>query len=536
MQVRVRPTRVAMHALRALGIRCADPAHAHRRICNDSRHNRRGGHPRLGLLAQRFRVEALDRQRRRPKPRPVAEVQEHHDDTPEQQLAEAQRRQRLLDAIETLPEHERFVVALHYLAGQPVKAIAEFLSLSLSAVKKRLFSARNRLAQEDTMQAAHSTPIQLEDRVALFLAIRAGDHATVRRILASQPHLLEAEERWSDEEALAGGFTLAHHLTPLILAAGYGDADMVDLLLELGASPEGRCGCPNGETAVWAAARAGFDTIARRLLEAGASPTANDKGYDVDKLATWRNTPQPSAASIHGDRVTTGIKALDLWVPLERHDVVRVHGAAETGLTVLLSEIAGMIGRAGGRTVWTSWEPRPWHRRELEVLARRSAVDRHVDIVTPNEDEDRQAVLSRGLARARALSAEHPLTAHVIFEQEGRRSVVEARFGELSDAATLTFVVCPWAAVTRGDEAPSTEEPHDALIVTDARLAKQWLYPAIDPQRSHTKRDAPDATKQARALLAEYAAIDPTLTTSTGTPDHQPVDLFEHTITDASAT
>ena len=212
-----------------------------------------------------------------------------------------------------------------------------------------------------------------------------------------------------------------------------------------------------------------------------------------------------SAAALDGDRVTTGIKALDLWLPLKRHDVVRVHGAAETGLTVLLSEIAGAIGRAGGRTVWTSWEPRPWHRRELEVLARRGAVDPFVDIVTPHENEDRQRVLSRGLDKARTL--DHPLTVHVIFEQEGRRSLVESRFTELADAATLTFVVCPWAAVTRGDEPLATEEPHDALLVTDPRLAAQWLYPAIDPQQSRTKRDDPEITARARALLTDDAAL-----------------------------
>ncbi len=430
-----------------------------------------------------------------------------HTPSAEERLAAAERHTRLLDAIETLPAHERSVVALHYLAGQPVKAIAAFLSVSVPAVKKRLFSARHRLNAEDLVSDPTPLPTpRFEHRIALFLAIRAGDGATVRRILTDAPALLEAEEHWSDDEALAGGFTLAHHLTPLILAAGYGDRAMVDLLLALGASPEGRCGCANGETALWAAARAGHDEIVDRLEAAGASRSAkNAAGYDVDALKRWRARSPTSHAGVHGARVGTGLKALDLWLPLHRGDVVRVHGAAETGLTVLLSELTGQVGRAGGHVVWTSWEPRPWHRRELAVLAARAGVSRFVSLVTPDGD-DHHGVLDRGRAQARASDA--PLTLHVVFEQEGRRSAVEARYPELGEAADLTLVVAPWAAVTRGDLAPSTEEPHDALLCTDPGLAQQGLFPAVDPVRSRARRGDTEVGARARALLQSAPESD----------------------------
>lgn len=467
----------------------------------------------FGGWLRRIVFKHCDRQRRRRRsvtlPAPPAQASD--ETSPERLLEDVQRRRALLHAIERLPEHERFVIALHYLAGQPVKAIAEFLSLSTSAVKKRLFSARRRFDEEELVlarSATEPTP-QFENRIALFIAIRSGDHASVDRILTAQPELLEAEERWSDEEALAGGFTLAHHLTPLILAAGYGDLAMVDLLLRLGASPAGRCGCDNGETALWAASRAGHADVAERLVEAGACAAAtNDKGYDAAALTRWRDRPQPSAASVDGDRITTGIKALDLWLPLERGAVVRVYGAAETGLTVLMSEIAGAIGRAGGRSVWTSWEPRPWHRRELEVLAARGAIDDLVEIVTPDGQEQPRDVLRRGLETTRALGASHDLVAHVIFEQEGHRSVVEAAFPELGDTAAVTFVVGPWAAATRGDLGPPAAGPHDAVLCTDARLAAQWLYPAIDPLRTCSRSGSRAVAAQARRLIARYAQID----------------------------
>ncbi len=56
--------------------------------------------------------------------------------------------QRLL---QKLPESERIVVTLHYLADSPIKEISEFLGVSLNTVKSRLHRARRRLAKEDRM-------------------------------------------------------------------------------------------------------------------------------------------------------------------------------------------------------------------------------------------------------------------------------------------------------------------------------------------------------------------------------------------------
>jgi RNA polymerase sigma factor (sigma-70 family) len=455
----------------------------------------------FGGWLRRVVFKHCDRQRRRRRDPAQLRDERPSGPTPDAILEARRKRERLMTAIETLPEHERFVVALHYLAGQPLESIGDFLSLPISTVKKRLFTARKRLrAEEEIMNdsAIRTQGQPLDVRVALFLAIRAGDHVRVRRLLHEHPELLEAEERWSDEEALAGGFSLAHHITPLILAAGYGDCDMVQTLLDLGASPEGRCGCDNGEAALWAATRAGFDDVAQLLRRAGADPeAANRKAYDASALERWRARRDGPVARLDGERLSLGIKALDLWMPLERGSVVVVHGAAETGLTVLLSEIAGAIGRAAGATVWTSWEPRAWHRRELEVLAARGAVDDVVEIVTATDDSHgRDGVVARGIERARARSAEHAIVAHVIFEQEGHAAEVEAAYPKLADAATVTFVVRPWSAVTRGERnKPSLGGPHHAVLCTDPRLAARNLWPAIDPE--HTRSSVPDDRSEA---------------------------------------
>lgn len=75
------------------------------------------------------------------------------------EYATAEREERVSDKrvalvqrlLQELPESERIVVTLHYLADSPIKEISEFLGVSLNTVKSRLHRARRRLAKEDRM-------------------------------------------------------------------------------------------------------------------------------------------------------------------------------------------------------------------------------------------------------------------------------------------------------------------------------------------------------------------------------------------------
>ncbi len=238
---------------------------------------------------RRIAVKHCDRRTRR-KPPPELPPPGHLPSI-EDRLAEREDRDRLRAAIEALPEHERIVVALHYLGDQPQQEVADFLELPLSTVKKRLHSARRRLVVRSTEMEAHrpSRTHLFEDRIQLFLAIRAGDPETAGAIVKANPELLEAREQWTAEEALAGGFPLAHRLTPLILASARGDQAMVDLLLKAGAQPDGMCGCDNGETALWSAVLHGRTEVVHLLLAANADPeAANAVGHTPLHLAAMR--------------------------------------------------------------------------------------------------------------------------------------------------------------------------------------------------------------------------------------------------------
>jgi RNA polymerase sigma factor (sigma-70 family) len=471
-----------------------------------------------------------DRQRRRVREVATAEPFAASAPTGPDALDEAGRWAGLRAAIEALPEHERVVVAMHYLGGAPVAEIAAFLEVSVAAVKKRLFSARQRLVP---LEVPVNVDIPaLSDPVSLFLALRAGDVPEVRRVLRVRPDLVHAEEGWTDDEALAGGFPLAHPLAPLALAAALGDLPLVRVLLAAGAYPDGKCGCANGESAVWTAARHGHADVVGALLAAGADPAAPHRsGLGLADLAAWRGDPALAAlaagrsaeaaprerplsafAVTATGEVHTGIGALDLWAPLRRHDRVRLEGAAETGLTVLLSELAWAVGAAGGHTVWTSWVPRPWHARELQTVAARGGVERWVEVLTPattalSAPED---VVPAALARLGAPRT-GPLV-HVVFEQEGHAADLTAHLPQLAPAADLTVLVRPWAAVTRGEPADEAlAAALDATVATDRRLAALGLWPAIDPLRTRARRAESGLLAEARSAVAELAQRDPTL-------------------------
>lgn len=475
-------------------------------------------------------------------------------------LEVSQRRAEVREAIEALPPHERIVVALHYLGEEAQPEVAAFLELSLDTVKKRLSRARRRL--EATLgqieEVVTTEPTEaFADPIHLFLALRAGDQEAVGAVLDRRPELLEAPEQWTAEEALAGGFPLAHRATPLVLAVSRGDEPMVEALLARGATVDATCDCEARETPLMAAVVHGRQGVVRRLLEAQADPhQADRRGVEPLHVAALRGDrslmallqsfgadpgrpdpegrtaealfeehrrrdrsagepprrdrpgrepapvrpeagapgaeasgtegsepgadvlPRASSSAAQrvdqGEPLETGIKAVDLFAPLERGMLVRVHGRAETGLMVLVGELSHALRRSGLDLVWASWLPRPWFKGELDTIAARSGLSPRV------ETAGLDALLG---------AADLSQSVVVVFAQEGLEAEVEARLPRLRAEAALTLVVDPWLPATRNElEPPVLAPPFDAVIVTDPALAEAGIFPAIDMQRTASRR------------------------------------------------
>ncbi len=86
---------------------------------------------------------------------PIVELEKHvYSDYTAKQREERASEKRIdlvKRLLQKLPESERIVITLHYLAGSSVKEIGEFLGVSLNTVKSRLYRARQRLQKEEHM-------------------------------------------------------------------------------------------------------------------------------------------------------------------------------------------------------------------------------------------------------------------------------------------------------------------------------------------------------------------------------------------------
>lgn len=94
------------------------------------------------------------------------------------QMAESNElKERIMDAVRSLPEHERVVTTLFYINGYAHNEIAEFLDVPVSTVKSRLHTSRDRLKE------------RMLEMVGDYLHENAPDEKFTSRVLENIPTL-----------------------------------------------------------------------------------------------------------------------------------------------------------------------------------------------------------------------------------------------------------------------------------------------------------------------------------------------------------
>jgi RNA polymerase sigma factor (sigma-70 family) len=149
-----------------------------------------------------------------------------------EELERQEMKERLWEAIDSLPEHERAATVLYYISGYSQREVGAFLGAPTTTVKKRLFSARKRLRgllfdvlEESLRERRPSRHDAFAAGVMEILkAASSGDVSRVKELLERDPRLLGARDRMGN--------------TALILAVDSGHREVAELLLRSGVRPD----------------------------------------------------------------------------------------------------------------------------------------------------------------------------------------------------------------------------------------------------------------------------------------------------------
>lgn len=526
---------------------------------------------------RRVVVSCCERIRRADGKRPARHASEGTGSDPAEVVERRATAEAVRAAIESLPAHERIVVALFYLGGYSQQEVARFLEVPVSTVKKRSFDARKRLKRELEMvakaldEARPSRTTRFSSTVLLFAAIRRGDLTALRRQLEREPRLANAKEDWSPDQARAASLHFAGGATALVRAAESGELEIVSALVDSGAAVDQRCSCDSAEAPLWAAVVAGrsavvaylldrgadpnlaaahgvtplhaavirgSEELARMLLEAGADPSARDNGarspndwaelHGSQELLTLLDArvevarPEPDRGKQGRPQATspeTGIKALDLFAPLGRGELVYWHGSYGLGQMVLLSELTRVLARAPARSVWIGFEWELIDAGELDRLRGEAGlIDHSIEVRLVRADEHeraRRAAFLRAAAEVERELDQGIETLLFISQRPGHAADAESVYPRLRGHPSLitAVVVSPTAPEPVSREVPAGYDAHVAL---DRCRACRGLYPAIDllvtDSRSHGRSPAEDRhrliARRARGCLERYQSLD----------------------------
>jgi RNA polymerase sigma factor (sigma-70 family) len=234
-------------------------------------------------------------------------------------LEQTEMKDRIWNAVDLLPEHERETLVLFYIGGYSQKEVCEFLDVPVTTVKKRLHSARNRLRDllidevEDGLRANRPSR---DERFAgqlldLIKAARSGDARRVKELLDENPRLLAARDPMGNT-ALVVSINSGHNeLARLLLDAGVrpdyfeaaaiGDTPLVSTFLAQrpvlldSLSPE-------GFTALGLAAHFGHVETLRFLIE---------KGADINMVSKHPIGVTPLHAALFGGKTETAMLLIE---------------------------------------------------------------------------------------------------------------------------------------------------------------------------------------------------------------------------------
>jgi RNA polymerase sigma factor (sigma-70 family) len=165
-------------------------------------------------------------------PLDAAEDRASREPTQADAIEQREMNDKILTAVDALPDHERAATMLYYISGYSQNEVAEFLDEPVTTIKKRLYSARKRLREmlidlvEDSLRERRPSRDELFSTtvIEILKAAHSGDAAKVKQLLEQDPRLIAARDPLGN--------------TAMILAVNSGHDEIAELLLAAGVQPD----------------------------------------------------------------------------------------------------------------------------------------------------------------------------------------------------------------------------------------------------------------------------------------------------------
>lgn len=455
-------------------------------------------------------------------------------------------RERVRSAMSVLSRRQQQLADLFYLQGYSQQEIVSALDLPLSSVKKGLFLARKRLREE--MHDMADTPVTQGDDLAIrtqfFIALQQHDAGKVKALLRQRPDLMDAKTEWGmlpNSNYWPLGYTALHW------AAATDDTALLDALID-GAIANGAD--VNVRTRHWkatalhVAAMMRRPAITRKLLNAGASPSATDEaGHTPLHLAAYYGDAESvkilidagaplmlkdaggrtaldwaihkkreaiiallkakgatsndvAGKAIVPDRSTpifeTGLKIIDFFAPLKRGGVNAVFTPKSgVGKVVTLEALIDvMASRYAGHTFFLGVEDEHYLQSGLALQFHESGLTDSVTLLfamvnAPATFKAQTEAAVSAIARQKGdvlLMVDETFAMH-----EGVQAVIEGMAAPLSTGEgrdrSVTLV---WFGDTTAGAEPEWFAHLDSVVTFEMWRALNGLWPSIDPLNSHS--------------------------------------------------
>lgn len=232
------------------------------------------------------------------------------------------------------------------------------------------------------------------------------------------------------------------------------------------------------------------------------SPT----GAILDDGGPLTAAERPAAPPVTGALFETGIKVLDVFAPMRHGATVGLSSPAGVGKLVVMGELIDRLAtRYNGAAVLVGSEEHALEVNDLMRAMREAGVDRHIAMVfaRPGDAAAQRQAVPAGWALARDLAGSGPVLLFI------ERQLAEEQPVERPATAYPVTVVSFAHREEDDPPAPDRLGPRlDAEIVLSRALARQKIWPAIDPRHSWSRlADAGELSVAHAALIRQVRTI-----------------------------